>query len=87
MDLCQREQLHQVDLLSPAEKKITDRGRLYRRTDIPCLLPCFLLHQPHVLPVHDKRQEGHGDQERGRNNKDHAPLYFSSHKISYSLMR
>lgn len=25
MDMCRREQLHQVDLLSPAEKKVTDR--------------------------------------------------------------
>lgn len=24
MDLCHREQLHQVDLLSPAERKVTD---------------------------------------------------------------
>ena len=31
MDLCQREQLHQVDLLSPAEKKITDREYHARR--------------------------------------------------------
>ena len=27
MDLCHREQLHQVDLLSPAERKVTDRNR------------------------------------------------------------
>lgn len=31
MDLCRREQLHQVDLLSPAEKKITDREYHARR--------------------------------------------------------
>ena len=31
MDLCHREQLHQVDLLSPAEKKITDREYHARR--------------------------------------------------------
>ena len=31
MDLCRREQLHQVDLLSPAEKKITDREYHTRR--------------------------------------------------------
>ena len=31
MDLCSREQLHQVDLLSPAEKKITDREYHARR--------------------------------------------------------
>lgn len=31
MDLCRREQLHQVDLLSPAEKKVTDREYHARR--------------------------------------------------------
>lgn len=31
MDLCRQEQLHQVDLLSPAEKKITDREYHARR--------------------------------------------------------
>ena len=31
MDMCRREQLHQVDLLSPAEKKVTDREYHARR--------------------------------------------------------
>lgn len=31
MELCRREQLHQVDLLSPAEKKVTDREYHVRR--------------------------------------------------------
>lgn len=31
MDLCHREQLHQVDLLSPAERKVTDREYYVQR--------------------------------------------------------